>query len=170
MVMDSVWMQIELLPDTDPSYVPLLEMETPDTWQLPEEVLVALAVPPDAVVADIGAGGVYFTERFARCLLAGRVYVADAQDEMIERLDERVGERALDNVTVVRGSFDDPGLPEECCDLIFLSSVYKELDGRVAYMGKVRRLLRSGGRVASDPRDPTRSARGWPTGGDADGS
>jgi len=132
----------------NPNYARFLEMEARDAWQLPEQVVEALALPQDAVVADIGAGGGYFTERFARRLLAGRVYATDAQAEMIERLDERVRERALDNVTVVHGGFDDPRLPEACCDLVFLSSVYKEIDARVAYMRKVRRLLRPGGRVA----------------------
>lgn len=132
----------------NPNYLSFLDMAPRDAWQLPEEVLEALALPPDAVIADIGAGGGYFTERFAGRLPAGRVYATDVQDEMIERLGERVREHALDNVTVVRGGFDDPGLPEPCCDLVFFSSVYKEIDGRVAYMRKVRRLLRPGGQVA----------------------
>ncbi|MFN7751994.1 MAG: hypothetical protein ACK5TE_06970, partial [Pseudomonadota bacterium] len=31
-----------------------------DAWQRPHEVIQALALPPDAVVADIGAGTGYF--------------------------------------------------------------------------------------------------------------
>jgi ubiquinone/menaquinone biosynthesis C-methylase UbiE len=119
-----------------------------DGWQQPDAVLSALALPESAVVADIGAGGGYFTERFARALPTGRVFATDVQDGMIERLDERVRRRGLANVEVVRAGFDDPGLPERCCDLVFLSSVYKEIQERVAYMGRVRRLLRPGGRVA----------------------
>ena len=33
-----------------------------------------------------------------------------------------------------KGGFDDPNLPAESCDLVFLSSVYKEIDSRVAFM------------------------------------
>jgi ubiquinone/menaquinone biosynthesis C-methylase UbiE len=130
----------------NPHYLPLLDTAGRDGWQQPEEVLDALALPADAVIADIGAGSGYFTERFARRLPAGHVYATDVQRAMIERLQQRL--RALDNVTVVRAGFDDPGLPEQCCDLVFFSSVYKEIDGRVAYMRKVRRVLRPGGRVA----------------------
>lgn len=119
-----------------------------DDWQKPEEVLCALALPEDAVVADIGAGGGYFTERLSRALPSGHVFATDAQDGMIERLNDRVRDRGLANVTVVRAAFDDPGLPEGCCDLVFLSSVYKEIEGRVAYMRRVQPLLRPGGRVA----------------------
>jgi ubiquinone/menaquinone biosynthesis C-methylase UbiE len=39
-------------------------------------------------------------------------------------------------------------LPEACCDLVFFSSVYKEIDGRIDYMGRVQRVLRPRGRVA----------------------
>jgi SAM-dependent methyltransferase len=54
----------------------------------------------------------------------------------------------LKNVTVVKGGFDDPGLPHACCDLVFFSSVYKEIDDRIAYMEKIRNILKPGGRAA----------------------
>ena len=36
-----------------------------DAWQKPHDVINALALKPDAVVADIGAGTGYFAARFA---------------------------------------------------------------------------------------------------------
>jgi ubiquinone/menaquinone biosynthesis C-methylase UbiE len=133
----------------NPTFLPYLESSRRDTWQKPDEVIAALALAPGAVVADIGAGGGYFSERFASVVgPAGRVYATDVQGAMIEALQKRVKERELSNVTVVRADFDDPGLPAACCDLVFFSSVYKEIDGRVAYMEKVAALLRPGGRVA----------------------
>jgi len=131
----------------NPAYLTALEYRR-DAWQMPDEVLAALALPPDAVVADVGAGGGFFSEYFSRHLDRGHVYATDVQDEMIERLEKRVRHEHLDNVSVVRGSFDDPGLPEGCCDLVFFSSVYKEIDGRPSYLRRVSRLLRPGGRVA----------------------
>ncbi len=145
----------------NPAYVPALDYRR-DKWQRPEEVLASLALPADAVVADIGAGGGYFTERFSRHLSVGRVYATDVQGEMIELLRKRVRERGLDNVEVVRVGFDGPGLPEPCCDLVFFSSVYKEIDGRVAYMRRVRSVLRCGGRVAILEFRPGASGPGPP--------
>ena len=133
----------------NPSYLPFLESESRDEWQIPDRVIETLALPEDAVVADIGAGGGYFTERFSKLLRGGgRVFAIDVQDEMIDALRKRVRKRGLDNVTVVRANFDDPMLPDACCDLVFFSSVYKEIDGRIDYMRKVREVLRPGGRIA----------------------
>ncbi|MCZ6713862.1 MAG: class I SAM-dependent methyltransferase [Deltaproteobacteria bacterium] len=133
----------------NPAYLPFLESSSRDEWQLPDRVIETLSFPQDAVVADIGAGGGYFTERFSKRLEGtGHVFATDVQDEMIQALRERVRTRGLDNVTVVRASFDDPMLPDACCDLVFFSSVYKEIDGRIDYMGRVQRALRPGGRVA----------------------
>jgi ubiquinone/menaquinone biosynthesis C-methylase UbiE len=132
----------------NPNYYPLIDGRFRDGWQQPDAVLGALSLAPSAVVADVGAGGGYFTERFSRAPNVERVFAVDVQDEALDRLEERVRERGLENVTIVRATFDDPGLAPACCDLVFFSSVYKEVEGRVAYMERVRRLLRPGGRVA----------------------
>lgn len=133
----------------NPRFLWALESHRRDRWQQPERVLAALPLPDAAVVADIGAGGGYFTERFARRVgPAGRVYATDVQAPMLARLRERAAEPGWSNVEVIAAAFDDPTLPEACCDLVFFSSVYKEIDGRVDYMRKVRRALREGGRVA----------------------
>ncbi len=133
----------------NPDYLFYLESGWRDQWQRPDEVLKALEISKTDVIADIGAGGGYFTERFSRYLgSSGRVYATDVQDVMIDRLRERVKRQGLHNVEVVRGGFDDPMLPRACCDLVFFSSVYKEIDGRTGYMKKVKKLLKPGGRVA----------------------
>jgi ubiquinone/menaquinone biosynthesis C-methylase UbiE len=133
----------------NPFYVFYLDADSRDEWQQPERVLDALALAPGMRVADIGAGTGYFSERLAqRVGPQGLVYATDVQAEMLARLDERVREQALANVRVVAARFDDPTLPPACCDVVFFSSVYKEIDARVAYMEKVRELLRPGGRVA----------------------
>ena len=133
----------------NPAYLRFLDSSRRDAWQKPEAVLDALAIPKGAVVADIGAGGGYFTERLVRRVgPAGLVYATDVQDEMIGALERRVAERGLANVRVVRAAFDDPTLQEACCDLVFFSSVYKEIDARVDYMKKVAGVLRHGARVA----------------------
>jgi ubiquinone/menaquinone biosynthesis C-methylase UbiE len=146
----------------NPQYLPVLESSFRDRWQHPEAVLDALDVPADAVVADVGAGGGYFTERFSKRVPQGHVYATDVQEPMLSALRRRVEKRRLTNVSVVRGEFDDPGLGAACCDLVFLSSVYHEIDDRVDYMRRVRLLLRPGGRVAILEFEPGAGGPGPP--------
>jgi len=147
----------------NPLYLFYLESPSRDRWQKPEQVLDALQLPPDAVVADIGAGGGYFTERLAgRVGPTGRVYATDVQEIMVRRLQHRVAERQLTNVTVVLAGFDDPTLPAHACDMAFFSSVYKEISDRVNYMRKVRAALKPTGRVAILEYQPDAEAPGPP--------
>jgi len=133
----------------NPDYLFYLESEKRSAWQKPEKVINALDLSPTAVIADIGAGGGYFTKRFADHLgPSARIYAVDVQDIMIERLQERVTTEKLENVEVIKAPFDDPTLPDDTCDLVFFSSVYKEIQDRPAYMQKVRKALKPEGRVA----------------------
>ena len=62
---------------------------TRDAWQKPLEVIQALKLEPDAVVADIGAGTGYFAVRFAHMVPKGRVYALDTEADMVKHLSER---------------------------------------------------------------------------------
>ncbi len=133
----------------NPLYLFYLETPRRDAWQKPEQLLDALQLAPGNVVADIGAGGGYFTERLAhRVGPTGRVYATDVQPVMWKKLRERVAAKKLANVTVIEAAYDDPTLPAASCDLAFFSSVYKEISDRPAYMRQVAAVLKPGGRVA----------------------
>jgi len=133
----------------NPEYIWYLESENRDRWQKPDKVIEALQISEGTVIADIGAGGGYFTERFSNQVgKRGHVYAVDVQDVMIGLLKERVKNRKLENVTVIKGKFGTPMLPCHAIDIAFFSSVYKEIDDRIRYMKEVRRCLKPGGQVA----------------------
>ena len=133
----------------NPLFLFYLESSKRDRWQKPDEVLQALRLRTGDIVADVGAGGGYFTEKLARRVApAGHVYATDVQDVMIKKLRKRVETQSLTNVTVIRAGFDDPKLPSASCDLALFSSVYKEIQGREEYMKKIRLALKPTGRVA----------------------
>src|SRR5262252_8124781 len=60
-----------------------------DAWQKPHEVIQALALKPDAAVADIGAGTGYFSMRLSNMVPKGRVYAVDVEPDMVKYLAER---------------------------------------------------------------------------------
>ena len=120
-----------------------------DGWQQPERVVEALEIQPGAHVADLGAGGGYFTFRLADAVgTDGRVYAVDVDRDMTDYLTERAREEGRANVEVVLAPYDDPTLPEAGVDLIFTVNTYHHIQDRSAYFARAARALTPGGRVA----------------------
>ena len=117
-----------------------------DAWQKPHEVIEALRLKPDAVVADIGAGTGYFAMRLAHMQPQGRIYGADTEPDMVKYLAERAQREGLKNVTAVHATPDDPRLPEKA-DLILLVDVFHHVGERVRYFRELQRALKAGGRI-----------------------
>src|SRR3569833_871775 len=87
----------------------------------PDEALDLLKILIGAVVADIGAGGGYFTWRLAeRAGPSGVVYGEDIQPRMIELLNKNMRDRKITNVRAVLGTLDDTKLPKDSLDLVLL--------------------------------------------------
>jgi len=111
----------------------------------PDRVLDALALSPDSIVADVGAGSGFFTVRLAK--RAQKVYATDLQPEMRAMLEKRVAAAKLANVTVLPATDRDAGLPAGCCDLVLLVDVYHELADPAAVIASIHRALRAHGRL-----------------------
>jgi len=118
-----------------------------DSWQKPHEVIQALALKPDAVLADIGAGTGYFSVRFARMLPKGKVYAVDLEPDMVRHLAARAKREQLANVVAVQAAPDDPKLPEKV-DLAVFVDTYHHVGDRVGYFSRLKQSLAPQGRVA----------------------
>jgi ubiquinone/menaquinone biosynthesis C-methylase UbiE len=120
-----------------------------DDWQKPDEVVALLDIREGSRVADLGAGGGYFTFRLADAVgEAGRVYAVDVDESMLAYLRERAAREGRDNVEVVHGTFDDPQLPDGEIDLLFTSNTYHHIQNRADYFGRLLGDLAPNGRVA----------------------
>jgi predicted methyltransferase len=135
-----------------------------DAWQKPHEVIQALTLKPEAIVADIGAGTGYFSVRFAHMVPKGRVYGVDTEPGMVKHLADRAKREGLKNVIAVAGKPGDPRLPEKA-DLIILVDVYHHVEDRERYFRQLQNSLKAGGRVAiidfrmDSPVGPPKNAR-----------
>jgi cyclopropane fatty-acyl-phospholipid synthase-like methyltransferase len=118
-----------------------------DEWQKPHEVIRALALAPDAAVADVGAGTGYFAVRLARMVPAGRIYAADVERSMVRHLAQRAKREKLGNIVAVQSAPDDASLPDKV-DLALLVDVYHHIDDRGRYFARLKNALKDGGRVA----------------------
>jgi predicted methyltransferase len=135
-----------------------------DAWQKPHDVIQALALKPDAVVADIGSGTGYFSARIANMTPKGRVYGVDTEPDMVKYLSERAKREGLKNVTAVQAKAGDPRLPEKA-DVVILVDVYHHVENREQYFRQLQNSLKPGGRVAvidfrmDSPEGPPKGAR-----------
>jgi len=135
-----------------------------DAWQKPHEVIQALKLKPDAVIADIGSGTGYFSARFANMVPKGRVYGLDTEPDMVKYLAERAKREGLKNIVAVQAKPGDPQLPEKA-DLVILVDVYHHIEGREGYFRQLQNSLKSEGSVAvidfrmDSPDGPPKAAR-----------
>ncbi len=113
-----------------------------------QKVMDLARIEPGMTVADIGAGEGYYTIRLAeRVGEDGRVLAQDIDREALERLGQRVERERLDNVSIKLGLPDDPRLPENSFDRIFLVHMYHEVQEPYAFLWRLWPALREGGQV-----------------------
>ena len=132
--------------------------EDRDQWQQAERVITSLGIQPGQQVADLGAGGGYFTFPLAKAVgPLGKVYAVDVDPDMTRYLEERASSEGYANVEVILAEPEDPHLAPGTLDLIFTCNTYHHLEDRAAYFARVLRSLRPGGRVAIIDHKP----EGW---------
>jgi SAM-dependent methyltransferase len=126
----------------------LLEGPDRDLWQLPDRIMDSLGVAEGSSVADIGAGGGWFTIRLARRVGArGTVYAEDIQRQMLEATGRRVAREGLRNVRAVLGTSEDPRLPQGALDAVLIVDTYHELENPDAMLRNIAVALKPQGRV-----------------------
>ena len=139
-----------LFPPTD---LGLLESPDRDIWQKPDQIMDALGIADGSKVADIGAGGGYFTVRLSRRVGPnGVVWAEDVQPAMLEAIKRRVAKdvsKDIHNVRTVEGTSTDPMLPAGSVDAVIILETYQEIQygNPLLFLENVRKALRDGGRI-----------------------
>ena len=130
-----------------PEDLGLLEGPDREQWQKPDQIMDRLGIADGSVVADLGAGGGWFTTRLARRVGPnGLVYAEDIQPQMIEAIGRRVQREGLLNVRAVLGTVKDPRLPRGI-DAVLIVDAYHEMEDPVTLLKNVERSLKPQGRV-----------------------
>ena len=138
----------------EPQDLGLLESADRDQWQNPEQIMDELGIADGAIVADLGAGGGWFTIRLARRIGPnGLVYAEDVQPQMLEAISRRTQREGLRNVRTVLGTANDPRLPVNL-DAAIIVDAYHEMstpliagNDPVALLFNVARALKPQGRL-----------------------
>jgi ubiquinone/menaquinone biosynthesis C-methylase UbiE len=131
----------------EPAKLGELEVRDRDEWQEPDRIMDALGIADGARVADVGAGGGWFTVRLARRVGPnGRVYAEDIQHQMIESIERRMQRENLRNVETKLGTPTDPRLPGNL-NAVLIVDTYPQLDEPVVMLKHLAAALAPNGRV-----------------------
>ena len=119
-----------------------------DAWQKPRQVIEQLAIAPGSKVADIGAGGGYFTWHLASAAgPSGTIFAVEIDDTALEIIEREMISRNISNVVPIRAEPNDAMLPEPV-DLVFSCDTYHHMRDRVAYFKSLAGFLKPTGRIA----------------------
>lgn len=125
-----------------------LERPGRDREEATDVLVRELHLHDNDIVADIGAGTGYFTFRLAPLVPHGRVKAVDIQLEMLDALETRKRALGIDNVDLVLGTEQSPGLPANSITLALFVDAYHEFAYPKEMMTGIYKALRPGGRVA----------------------
>ena len=134
-----------------PHALSLLEAPDRDQWQKPEQIMDSLRIAEGSVVADLGAGGGWFSAQLSRRVGPnGLVYAQDIQPAMLDVIERRKARENLRNVTPVLGTANDPRLPSGI-DAALIVDVYREMEippaDPVMVLRRVAESLKPDGRI-----------------------
>jgi SAM-dependent methyltransferase len=121
----------------------------PFTWTgEPARLAQALGLRPGMHVADIGAGsGALAIEMASLVGSAGQVFATELDPKQRAAIDRRISRGSRRNVRTVAGAEAETGLPESCCDAIYMRAVFHHVVDGPQFAASVVRALRPGGRV-----------------------
>ena len=114
-------------------------------------------------VADIGAGGGYYTVRLSPMVgPKGRVLAEDIVPETIRALAQRIQRERLDNVAIRLGQPNNAQLPNASFDRIFMIHMYHEISRPSEFLWNLRTSLKTDGRVIVVDADRPTDRHGTP--------
>ena len=137
-------------PDDIKQYLEHLDSSERDRYQQPAQVIEALGVKPGMAVADLGSGSGYFTRRFVEAVTdTGIVYAVDVEPEMLAYAKESVVHMHIAyTAEFILARPDNPKLPFESVDLLFVCNTLHHLENRSKYFSDLRSSLKPGARIA----------------------
>jgi arsenite methyltransferase len=119
-----------------------------DPKNKPNLILEALRLQHGQKIADIGAGGGYFSLQFAEAVgTGGQVFAVETNPQFLDFIKKTAKEKGLNNVVTILTEKDKPTLLGENLNLIFMRNVCHHLAKRTEYFKKLKHALKPEGRI-----------------------
>lgn len=119
-----------------------------DDWMKTSALLEMAGVKEGDIVADIGCHEGYLSIHLSKKVLSnGKVYAVDVRNDRLETLQGNAEKRNLANITTVLGDYDDPKLPINALNVVFIMDTYHEMDSHEQILQHVKSALKPGGKL-----------------------
>jgi cyclopropane fatty-acyl-phospholipid synthase-like methyltransferase len=126
-----------------------------------DRVMDLLHITPGKTVADIGAGGGWFSVLAARRVgPTGTVLAEEINPSYIDSIHKRAADEHLDNIKTILDTPDDPKLPPNSIDAALMLKVYHELSHPQLVLASLRAAMRPGARFGIIDRNGTGADHG----------
>jgi predicted methyltransferase len=114
-----------------------------------DRVMDTLKLRPGSNVADIGAGGGWFSVRAAHRVAggppgSGTVYAEDINPHAVDAIHDRATKENLSNIAAVLGTSDNPKLPADTLDAALMLRVYHEVAHPSTLLANLRTAMKPG--------------------------
>lgn len=113
-----------------------------------------LPVKPDARVLEIGPGSGYYSVQVAKRVPDGDITLLDVQPEMLEKSASKLKAAGISNFTTKQADAKLLPFESESFDLIFLVTVFGEIEGRASFLSEASRVLKANGVLSITEHHP----------------
>ena len=110
-------------------------------------LLLNMAIDPEDIIADIGAGSGYHVFKMAKLAERGLIYAVDIQDEMLEEISNRKERDQIKNVRVIKGGEKNINIAENSLDKVLMVDVYHEFNYPAEMLVSIKKALKADGKL-----------------------
>lgn len=110
-------------------------------------LLLNMAIDPEDIIADIGAGSGYHVFKMAKLAEGGLIYAVDIQDEMLEEISNRKERDQIKNVRVIKGGEKNINIAENSLDKVLMVDVYHEFNYPAEMLVSIKKALKADGKL-----------------------
>ena len=119
-----------------------------DSWMHVEKLFKLADLGLGDNVADLGCHQGYLTMHLSKKVgEEATVYAVDVRNDRLEELKTNAKRRKLKNITTVLGDYDNPKLPENSLDAIFVIDTYHEITAYKKMLEHLKNSLKSGAKL-----------------------
>ncbi|MGM5631590.1 methyltransferase domain-containing protein [Apibacter raozihei] len=111
----------------------------------PRELVKRLELKGEMTVMELGPGPGYFSKKVAKELFAGKLVLADIQQEMLDYAKKRLSKKKVTNVEYYLCNGNNFEFTDEMFDRIYMITVIGEVENKDSYCKEFYRMLKKGG-------------------------